>query len=832
MTTLWQDIRYGLRMLARSPGFAGVVLLILGVGIGANAALFNALDQVSLRLLPVEKPRELVSVQFRYRDGAWEFIQGECLYSNYEAYRDRSEAFTALMTFKEQTWTLHVDEAVERIEGVAVSTNYFSTLGLRAAVGRLILPEQGQSPTDYLPVAVISHGLWHRRFEGRADVVGKQIVLDDQALTIVGVTPPGFTGTTVGHPSDIFVPVGTVVHGQSREIRDLGGLCLLGRLKPGVNREQAQAALQVLDAQMNPPKRDEPENRALVLEGSQGYVPKDAQVAAYPLTLFQGAAALVFAIACANIANLQLARMATRHKEIAVRQALGAGRWRVLRQLLVESLLLALAGGVCGLLLAVCLNRWICVALARIAAAAMPPDIQIHLTNGLHSRMLLFAAGISLLSGMAFGLTPAFAMLRRDVIPALKESGGCANLPARRGNLHNLLVVAQIAVALVVMVLGGLCLRSVVGLQRTDVGFDTRKILVVRLDLEGHLLDRPDLCRFMGDLQERVRRLPGVASAALATCPPVNDASGGGNVVDIEGTERPLGREVNWRMNTVGPEYFLTLGQALLAGRDFTVLDGPDTPCVVVINEVLAKRYWPNQSPIGKRISFLTRSGEPDVREVIGVVKCVKLRSILEEPVPVAYLALDQRSRGGWKQTPILLIRTEGNPHSLVPAIRKEASVIGSPAALDIRTVSQRIAGLLVTQRILSGILTLFGAVGLLLSATGIYAVMAYAVRQRTREIGIRIALGARGRDVVKSVLLKGALLMFLGLGLGGGKVLVSLLPRIREWDQYFLQGIHAWDPLTYVAAALVVFVMALGACYVPARRAARVDPMVALRCE
>ena len=391
-----------------------------------------------------------------------------------------------------------------------------------------------------------------------------------------------------------------------------------------------------------------------------------------------------------------------------------------MRQLLVESMLLALAGGMCGVLLAVCLDRWIYIVLARIASATMTPDIQIHLADGLHSRMLLFAMAISLLAGIAFGLTPGLAMLRQDVISALKESGRYAGLPTRRGNLHNLLVVAQIAVALVVMVFGGLCLRSVVRLQRTDPGFDTRRLLVVRLDLEGHLLDRPDLCRFMASLQERVRGLPGVASVALATCPPVNDASGGGNVVGIEGAEMPLDGEVNWRMNTVGPGYFQTLGQALLAGRDFTVQDGPDAPCVAVINEVLAKRYWPNQSPIGKRISFLARSGEPDIREVIGVVKCVKLRSILEEPVPVAYLALDQRSRGGWKQTPVLLVRTEGNPHSLMSAIRKEASAMGGPAALDIRTVSQRIAALLVTQRILSGILSLFGAVGLFLSATGI----------------------------------------------------------------------------------------------------------------
>ncbi len=575
------------------------------------------------------------------------------------------------------------------------------------------------------------------------------------------------------------------------------------------------------------------------MDGSQGYVPRDAHVASYPLALFLGVAVLVFVIACANVANLQLARAVTRYREIAVRQALGAGRWRVLRQLLVESVLLALAAGVCGILLALCLDRWIYAVLAKIVYTALPATMQIQLSGGCHLRMLLFAMGISLAAGIAFGLTPALAMLRRDVIPALKESGGCADLSARRWNSHSLLVVAQIAVAMVVMVFSGLCFRSVIGLQHADTGYDTRQILVVRFDVDEHLLDRPDLCRFMADLQERVRRLHGVVAAGPAMCAPVGEASGRNTVIEIEGTETPLDGEVRLLSNKVGPGYFQTLGQTLLAGRDFALRDGPDAPRVVVINEVLAKKYWPNQSPLGRRISFLVGPGEePDIREIIGVVKCVRLRSILEESTPAAYLALEQQREGQWKHTPVLLVRTEGNPRLVIPAIRKEASAIRTPMALDIRTVAQRISGLLIAQRILTGILNIFGAVGLLLSAIGIYAVMAYAVRRRTREIGIRIALGARVRDVVGPVLFKGTLLLGLGLMLGlgvslaGGRILTAFIPRVREWDQYFLQGVSTWDPLTYVVAALVIAVVALIACYVPARRAAKVDPMVALRYE
>ena len=832
MGTLWQDIRFGARMLARNPGFTAVVLLVIGVGIGANAALFNALDQVYMRPLPVKKPHELVSVQSRFRQGTWEDMLGEYSYSTYEAYRDQSEVFAELAGFTGQPLTLRVKEMAESIEGAAVSTNYFSMLGLRPATGHLFAPEQEQAPTAYQPIVVISYQLWHRHFEGRPDIIGKQIVLNDQALTVIGVTPAGFTGTVVGRPTEVYVPLGTAAQMQGPEIHDLGSVHLLGRLKPGIDRAQAQAVLQVLDAQRNTPKPGEPEITALVFDGSQGYVSRDARMVSYPLALFLGGAALVLVIACGNIASLQLARAVTRQKEIAVRQALGASLQRIMRQLLVESLLLALAAGACGILLAVGLDRIIGTLLPQLVCPDMPPVMQIHLAPGLHPQVLLFATAISLGTGIASGLTPALQLVRRNVIPALKESAGYIDLPARRRNPHNLLVVGQIAVAVVVTVCSGLCLRNLLGLKQIDPGFDPARIVAVSLSPEvWPRNNRPELRRFFEELQQRVNLLPGVQSTGLALSAPLTERGGMTQMTRIEGYDLPAGRTRTLHFGMVGSGCFQTLGQTLLVGRDFTDHDGP----VMIVDELFAQRYWPYHDPIGKHITLNVKSEQATpVREVVGVVKAVKLRSIMEESRPWAYIPLAQRP----EFTPALLVRTDGDPKSLVPMVRKAATAIRPAPNCDIRTVGERVWGLLLPQRILTGILNSFALVGLLLSATGIYAVMAYAVRQRTREIGIRIALGAQNRHVLMPVLFRGALLLTVGLVLGlalslaGTRLLASQLPQIRAWDKFFLHGIHTWDPPTYIAATLAIVAVTLTACYLPARRAAKIDPMVALRYE
>ncbi len=827
MGTLWQDVRYGFRMLAHSPGFTGIVLLVVGLGIGVNTALFNALDQVCLRPLPVERPGELVSVQFHVRrpNRGEESTHGIISYPTYETYRDQAQmpAGLAAFTGEQKALSLRIDDVTMLVASQGVSVNYFSVLGIRPAVGRMFTPEQEQD-SAFNPVAVISDRLWRRQFGGKGDVIGKPVILRDRVLTVIGVAPPGFTGMIAGQPVDVYLTLGAsaqIFYDTEVQKRDFTWLFMMSRLPPGPGRERARAALQVVAARMDQAEAETCRTDVLLTGGRQGPIER-AGPAFYPLALFLAAAVLVLLIACANIANLQLARAATRQKEIAVRQALGAGRRRVLRQLLVENLLLALAGGVCGILFAVWLDRAVCTVLATIASVRLDPQ--------LHPRVLLYALAISLATGVAFGLAPALQLVRRSIVPCLKDSAPGADLPVR-WNSHSLLVVGQIAVAAVVMVFSGLCLRSLIGLRHIDQGYDPAHVLVARLDLEGWLSDRPDLRRFVEDLQERVKRLPGVLSTSLAALAPLDGRGYMQGVARIEGVETPSTGFGSMNQGVVGPGHFQTLGQRLLAGRDFTSHDGPEAPKVMIVNEVLAQRYWPNQDPIGKRIWFREETGPC---EVVGLVKAAKVRYLLEESRPVAYLPLAQNEH---KPTPVLLVRTTGRPQSLVPVLRKEAAA-GAPAGMDIRTVAEQISGLLLPQQIITEILNLFGFVGLLLSATGIYAVVAYAVRRRTREIGIRIALGARGQDVLVPVLRQGVLLLTMGLGLGlglslaGTRILASRLPQIRAWNEYLLYGIQTWDPATYAGATLLIAVVALLACYLPARRAARIDPMAALRYE
>jgi predicted permease len=803
-----------------------VVVLTLALGIGANTATFGFLDRLLLRSLPVQKPHELALVAERWQDGLAGGVATSFNYPLYAEYRDRNQVFSGLTAYSDLTVSLRVGEANELIKGVIVSGNYFSLLGVKAALGRAFLPEEDRQPLTH-PVTVISHGLWQRRFGADPAVVGKTITLNGHPFTVVGIAPREFRGTIAGAAPELYVPMMMqpwVMSGRDPSFNPLQQrtfvwLELLGRLKPGVTHQQAQAAMKVLAGQI---AKVEPMNTGtnlLILEGRRGH-DQQAQQARLPLLLLMATVGLVLLIACANVANLLLARAVTRQREIAVRLAVGASRGRIIRQLLNESLLLAGLGGGCGVLLAL----W----LGEALAALVPPDFPVRLEAGLDYRILLFAVAASVATGIAFGLAPAWQASRAQLVPVLKEGAPVAEVLRRRWGLRNLLVVGQVAMSLMVLVCAGLCLRSLNRLQAIELGFDPARLLAVWIDtgLAGYSEARGQ--QFFANLKERAGALPGVQAASVTPFMPLSGRGGRTDVERIEGYEIPEGKRVDWNFSLISPDYFRTLGFPLLLGRDFSAQDGANSLKVLIVNQVVARRYWPNQDPIGKRVTLSSPNQDagPDVREVIGVVRDGKFRKLLEEPTQMMYFPLTQSQF--FEPVSCLLLRSASEPRALLAAVRSLVrSLDPDLPLLRLSTLAEHRSRLLFPQRLVAMMLGAFGLVGLLLAATGIYAVIAYAVDQRTREIGIRMALGAQWEDVVRLIVREGAILVAAGLALGAGAALAA-----TRLMRSFLYGVGAGDPLTYASAALLLALVALAACWLPARRAARTDPMVALRYE
>jgi len=825
MTFLWQDIRYGLRTLVRNPGFTLVVVLILTLGIGINTAVFSFLDHALFRSLPVQRPQDLVVVGYRSAPDKSLRRYGDFHYPLYVHYRDEAETFAGLLACAGEMVNLTIGATPERVMGAAVSGNYFSVLGVRPALGRTLSPED--DAPDSASVAVIRHRLWQRRFGGDPAVLGRTVQVNDGLLTVVGVAPSEFTGTYAGFGMAVYVPLHTWARLNGFSPGDQGRtwLMLLGRLKPGVTRDQAQANLQVLTEQI---RRVEPLNthpEVVLSEGSQGYSVWRDEGVWLALALLQIPAALILVMACANVANLVLARATTRQKEIAVRLGLGAGRGVVIRQLLCESVLMALLSGACGALLA----HWLSEVLRRMVTLAG----RIDMPTGVDERILAFTILVSLVTAVAFGLAPAVRASRTNVVSMLKDGPGGLEILRRRWSLRNLLVIVQVAISMIVLVFGALCVRSVRALHAVNAGFDPAGVLAVSVNAKDHAGSGVSVRPFLEDLAARVAGWPGVDAVALASGVPLsatgNQKTG---VKQIEGFPLPADQEqLSLDYDAVGPGYFSMLGVALLRGRHFSVADGPGSVPVMIVNEAFAQRYWPGQDPIGKRVTC----GRGQVREVVGVVRTARLWSLRENPRPTMYWPLAQAP--GTK--PVLLVRTGGEPGMLASAVRQALVPLGlNPADYEVRTISERISDLLAPQRMIGRGLNLLGLLGLLLAAAGIAGVMAYEVSRRTREIGIRVALGAQRDSVLGLVLRRGMVLTALGLGLGAGVslfpawLLSMLLPEMRQYNDYFLYGARAWDPTTYGAVALLLAAVALLACYLPARRAARIDPMVALRHE
>ncbi|HKE05014.1 MAG TPA: ABC transporter permease [Blastocatellia bacterium] len=827
MQTLLQDLRYGARMLMKNPGLTSIAALTLALGIGANTAMFSLIDAVLLKSLPVRQPDELVS------------LSGEYSFHGLRVMREYDQVSTGLAAFTDVRLGVSIaGQGEPTVLGHLVSGNYFSVLGVHPIIGRLLVDDDDRAPGAH-PVAVISHGYWNRRFGADHDIVGKTISLAGMPFTIIGVTPPEFFGAEVGRSPDVFAPVMMAPQfidappGSSSilEADNYRIFTLFGRLKPGVTGTQAAAGLEA-------PFRQVRDELAKAFSGGKPWVAEQISRETLAVTSFSGGLSqlrrqfsksllilmtvvvLVLLIACANLANLLLARASGRKKEIAVRLCLGAGRWRLIRQLLTESLLLATMGGILGLLFA-SWGRQLLLALMSTGSTPISLDVRTDY------RVLGFTGAVSILTAILFGLMPAFRATRVDLSPALKDNARGLGGGIFRNHLGKALVVSQVALSVILIAGAGLFVRTLYNLNHQRTGLKHENVLAVRVEPKGSDNKHANSARLSQiylALIERVEALPGVSSATLSNPSPFSrgsfDAAFRPGQLRVDGL--PAADQNPVQIAQVYPRYFATLGISLLSGRDIQLSDcSADAPKVVVINKTLARRVFQNADPLGRRLG---RAGEEF--EVVGVVDDVKFGSLREEFASVIYYPFPNGPTGRGQMT--LQARTTGDPSALAPAIRAEVRRIDeSMAVFDVRPLSAFIAATIVQERLLTMLLSFFGLLAMLLAAIGLYGVIAYSVSQRTQEIGVRISLGARSRDVLRLVIGQGMKLVLIGviMGLAAAFGLTRLLKTL-------LFGVSATDPLTFVVIALLLTLVALLACYLPARRATKVDPMIALRCE
>jgi len=859
MITLWQDLRYAMRMLLKKPSFTAVVVITLALGIGANTALFSVVDAMLLKKLPVKEPDQLVLFQaqapedFSYgsyngvanRDPATGLrVMTSFPYQSFARLRAQGEsALSDVFAFGDVGLNVQADGEADVARGQAVSGNYFAGLGVPALIGRTLTDEDDKAAAT--PVAVLSHRYWQRRFGGDPPVVGKQINLNNVAFTVVGVTLPGFEGAMqVGSSLDISIPLAwepQVGVGRSQMDRGTAWLRLMGRLKPGATPEQARAQLEGVyqqsvaehraarqtqtQAQGGDPikpleAKDYP--RLALVSGSQGEM-NTRQFYERPLYLLLGVVALVLVIACANVANLLLARASSRQQEIAVRLALGASRWRLIRQLLTESVLLAAFGGVLGVIFALWIKDGLLMVGDWGGARMTALDPQLDL------RVLGFTFGLSLLTGVLFGLAPAWRATRVDVTPALKDKARGSSA-ASRSLLSRSLIVAQVALSLLLLVGAGLFVRTLINLQRVEPGFNTRNLLLfsVAPGLIGYKEER--LAQLYRQTTERLEAVPGVQAVTFSRNALLSGGMSSrtfylpGAAAGADGTIKANDESY---MHQVRENFFEVMEIPLLAGRRFTTQDDESAPKVAVVNRTFAKRYFPDENPIGKRFSF--NSKKLDEIEIIGIARDAKYTRQRDETPPTIYVPWAQELAGFRGAT--FEVRTMGDPTAAVTSVREAVRDVDQNLPLiNIRTQIDQVNETLAMERLFAKLFSLFGLLAQLLAAIGLYGVLAYSVAQRTHEIGIRMALGAQTRDVLKMIVRQGMTLAALGvvLGLFGAYALTKYLESLPE----MLYGVAAADPATFAGVALLLGVVTLLACYIPARRATKVDPMVALRYE
>jgi len=812
-----QDIRFALRILMKRPSFTIIAVLTLALGIGANSAIFSVVNTVFLKLLPYDEPERLVVLRGQNP------ITKNTLsvsYPDYLDWRDQNTTFERMAAVGGADLILNTNDGAEPIRGKLVSAEYFQVLGLKAATGRVFLSEENQTPDSH-PVVVVGHRLWQLRYGSDPTLVGRNIRIDGVPFTVVGIMPEGFRGFAGG--ADMWVPMmmHDTINPSLRQYDIVGARHIrwprvIGRIKPTVNLEQAEANLDAVARQLEDLYPLSNQDKGILLTTAH-----DELVGSFesPLFLLFGAVGFVLLIACANVANLLLAKSAYRRREIAIRLAVGARQGQLVRQFLTESVMLALAGGIGALLIAV----WGLDTILAFMPFNMPGFAQIEIDM----TVLGFTGAIALLTGLLFGIGPALTHSQLSMNATLKDSTARTGIGQQGKRMNNMLVVTEIALACILLIGAGLMMMSFSRMQTFDPGFKTDHLLTARIGIPNQYGTDREKALLAGRILEETSQLPGVSSASLLshlfydggymrnTMTPDNAQV----VVPDEG-------DMSYRQ-FVGPDYMKTMGIPLIQGRGFTIRDDERTPDIVIVSESLARKYWGNDDPIGKRLKFTRAAGPNDWYEIVGVVKDVKPKMTVlnTQTLPQAYTPLLQVPVGG---TSYLTIRTVNDPQSIINTLQQKIRGINPMIRVfQVRTMEQLMAGHTTTTRFIALLMGVFSVVALILAMAGIYGVMSYAVSQRTREIGIRLALGAHARDVILMVFNQGIRLTLAGIiiGLTGAGILA-------QWLASQLFDVSATDPFIFGGAAILLTMIALLACYIPARRTLLVDPIITLREE